>query len=122
MAELSLAKPNGNWFHDHLLSLTLVLLFLVSWVGQFYFQYQHEIDQARSHGRSSPHLLSAEFLNSFWASTMENWQSEFLQLLTFVVLTTYLIHRHSHESRDSNDEMAADIKAIKRKLENDRSA
>jgi hypothetical protein len=35
----------------------------------------------------------------------ENWQSEFLQLLTFVVLTTFLIHRNSHESRDSDDEM-----------------
>jgi hypothetical protein len=113
----SLSKPNGRWFHDHLLSLTLLVLFLVSWVGQLYFQYQHELDEARSHGESGSPLLSAEFLNSFWASTLENWQSEFLQLLTFVVLTTYLIHRHSHESRDSNDEMAADIRAIKSKLE-----
>ena len=56
-------------------------------------------------------------MNSFWASTLENWQSEFLQLLSFVVLTTFLIHRHSHESRDSNDEMAKDIRYIRRKLE-----
>ncbi|HJQ95463.1 MAG TPA: DUF6766 family protein [Acidimicrobiia bacterium] len=46
----------------------------------------------------------------------ENWQSEFLQILTFVILTTYFIHRHSHESADENDEMAADIRAIKQKL------
>ena len=26
MANGSLSKPNGNWFHDHLLSLTLLLL------------------------------------------------------------------------------------------------
>ena len=58
-----------------------------------------------------------QFMNSFWASTLESWQSEFLRLLSFVVLTTYLIHRHSHESRDSNDEMAAHIRAIKNKLE-----
>ena len=117
MAGGSLSKPNGKWFHDHLLSLTLLVLFLVSWVGQLYFQYQHELDEAATHGETGPPLFSAEFLNTFWASTLENWQSEFLQLLSFVVLTTYLIHRHSHESRDSNDEMAADIRAIKNKLE-----
>jgi hypothetical protein len=100
-----------------LLSLTLLVLFLVSWVGQPYFQYQHELDEAGSHGESGSPLLSADFLHSFWASTLENWQSEFLQLLTFVVLTTYLIHRHSHESRDSNEVIAADIRAIKSKLE-----
>lgn len=53
-------------------------------------------------------------MDAFWASTLENWQSEFLQLLTFVVLTTFLIHRHSHESRDSQDEMAEDIRQIRR--------
>jgi hypothetical protein len=116
MANGPLSKPNGRWFHDHLLSLTLLVLFLISWLGQLYFQYQHELNEAKTHGETGPPLLSAEFLNSFWASTLENWQSEFLQLLTFVVLTTYLIHRHSHESRDSNDEMAADIRAIKNKL------
>jgi hypothetical protein len=117
VADGSLSKPNGRWFHDHLLSLTLLALFLISWIGQLYFQYQHELDEAATHGETGPPLLNAEFLNSFWASTLENWQSEFLQLLTFVLLTTYLIHRHSHESRDSNDEMAADIKAIKKTLE-----
>lgn len=67
--------------------------------------------------RPASRFWSGEFLHSFWASTLENWQSEFLQLLTFVVLTTYLIHRHSHESRDTNDEMAASIRYIRSKME-----
>ncbi|HEX5694752.1 MAG TPA: DUF6766 family protein [Acidimicrobiia bacterium] len=117
MAKSSLSKPNGNWFHDHLLSLVLLFLFLASWVGQLYFQYQHELEEALQHGESSFGVISAEFQHSFWASTLENWQSEFLQVFTFIVLTTYLIHRHSPESRDSDDEMAADIKAIREKLE-----
>jgi surface polysaccharide O-acyltransferase-like enzyme len=117
MPQGSLAKPNGRWVHDHLLSLTLFALFVVSWIGQLYFQYQHELDEAMQDGGETFSVFSAQFMNSFWASTLENWQSEFLQLLSFVVLTTYLIHRYSHESRDSNDEMAADIRAIKNKLE-----
>ena len=117
MAKGSLSRPNGNWLHDHLLSITLLVLFLISWVGQFYFQYQHEVDEAVSHGEPGVGMFSSEFLHSFWASTLENWQSEFLQVLAFVVLTTYIIHRHSPESRDSDDELAADVRAIKRKLD-----
>jgi DNA-binding GntR family transcriptional regulator len=112
----SLAKPNGRWVHDHLLSLTLFTLFLVSWIGQLIFQYQHELDEAIQHGDQAFSVFSAEFMHSFWASTLENWQSEFLQLLSFVVLTTFLIHRHSHESRDSQDEMAEHIREIKERL------
>lgn len=47
---------------------------------------------------------------------MENWQSEFLQLLTFVVLTAFFIHRGSHESRDSDDEMKAMLQRIEQRL------
>lgn len=111
-----LRQPNGNWIHDHLLSLILLLLFVLSIVGQFYFQYRHQVDEAIQHGQSPPPVMSGEFWDSFLASVFENWQSEFLQILAFVILTTYFIHRHSHESPDDNDEMAADIKAIKEKL------
>jgi hypothetical protein len=47
---------------------------------------------------------------------LENWQSEFLQLMSFVILATYFIHRGSPQSRDGSDEMAQDIKAIRQKL------
>lgn len=113
----SLRKHNGNWFHDHLLSLTLATLFLLSWIAQLYFQYQDEVNEAVAHGQERPALWSGEFWSAFLASTFENWQSEFLQLFSFVVLATYLIHRDSPQSRDGDDEMAADIKAIRTKLE-----
>ena len=89
----SLARPNGRKVHDHLLSLVLLGLFLLSWLGQLFFQYQHELDEARQHGSSLPSVVNADFVISFLASTFGNWQIEFLQLLTFVVLATYLIHR-----------------------------
>jgi hypothetical protein len=43
-------------------------------------------------------------------------QSEFLQLLTFVVLTSFLIHRNSPESRDSDDEMQRSLDWIEKRL------
>ena len=39
-------KPTGNWFHDHLLSIVLASLFLLSWIAQLYFQYQDEVNEA----------------------------------------------------------------------------
>ncbi len=110
-------EPNGKWLHDHMLSVILFILFFVSIVGQFYFQYRHQVDEAMQHGEAAPPVMSSEFWDSFLASVFENWQSEFLQILAFVILTTYFIHRNSHESADSNDEMAADIRAIKQKLD-----
>ena len=43
-------------------------------------------------------------------------QSEFLRLPTFMVLTTFLIHRNSHESRDSEDEMQRTLNRIEQRL------
>jgi len=48
--------------------------------------------------------------------TFENWQSEFLQLLSMVVLTAWLIHKGSAESRDSTDRMEAKIDEIRRMI------
>lgn len=50
------------------------------------------------------------------SAAMENWQSEFL-LLTFVVLMAFFIHRGSHESRDSDDEMKAMLQRIEQRPE-----
>ena len=108
--------PAGNWVQDHLLSIILISLFVVSLIGQLYFQYEHEVDQAVQHGETAPDIASSEFLNSFFASMLENWQSEFLQLVSFVILATYFIHRGSPQSRDGDDQMKQDIKAIKQKL------
>jgi hypothetical protein len=41
------------------------------------------------------------YIWEFGSATMENWQSEFLQLLAMVVLTSFLIHRGSAESKSS---------------------
>ena len=43
------------------------------------------------------------YIWDFLAATFESWQSDFLQLLAMVVLTSFLIHRGSAESKDSND-------------------
>lgn len=106
-------KPNGSFFHDHALGLTLASLWLLSWVLQLVFQIPLAHNEAAAHGQS---FQWSEFWPEFMKDTFENWQSEFLQLLTFVMLTKWFIERGSHESRDGQDEMHEDIKAIKDKI------
>jgi hypothetical protein len=100
-------------WRDYSLSITLGALFLLAWVGQLVTQWFTWANEQREH--SQP-LEVGDFLWQFWTSTLENWQSEFLQLLTFVVLTTFLIHRNSHESRDSDDEMQRTLNRIDKRL------
>ena len=109
------AKPRERWpLGDYGLSLTLAVLFLVSWVGQFFVQMVKVGNDAREHGQS---FSMSEFWPDFWHSTLENWQSEFLQLLTFVVLTSLLIHRGSPESREGDEETKAALERIEARLE-----
>lgn len=53
----------------------------------------------------------------YWGEwTFQNWQSEFLEVLLLIVLTKYLVHKGSPESRDSQDEMMAAIERIEKKV------
>ncbi len=96
------------------LSITLAALFLLSWSLQFITQWQVFVQDASMHGEE-PRF--SEFLVDFTQATMENWQSEFLQLFTMVILTSFLIHRGSPQSKDGTDRMEEKIDSIQRTLE-----
>ena len=84
------------------LSLGFCLLFLLSWVGQGAAQWQRFTDEQKEHGQKAE---LGDFAADFSTSTLENWQSEFLQLFSFTVMSAILIHKGSAESRDSDDRM-----------------
>jgi hypothetical protein len=101
-------------FRDYGLSIALLGMFLVAWIGQFIAQWIEFANEQHQQGES---FQFWDYFPAFWSATLENWQSEFLQLLTFVVLTAYLIHRGSNESKDSQDEMKQQMNRIERKLQ-----
>ena len=95
------------------LSIVLLVLFLASWVGQGVSQWQTFTDEQREHGES-PAL--GDFASEFGMSTLENWQSEFLQLFSFVALAALYIHKGSSESKDTEEKIEASLKRIERQL------
>ena len=95
------------------LSIVLLVLFLTSWVGQGVTQWQTFTDEQRAHGEA-PTL--GDFASEFGASTLENWQSEFLQLFSFISLAALYIHKGSSESKDSEDKIESSLKRIEQAL------
>ncbi len=95
------------------LSISFAVLFFSSWAVQAVAQWQVYRSEQQAHGEP---LQVSEFLNEFAQSTLENWQSEFLQLFSFVVLSALYIHHGSAESKDSDDRMEAALQRIEQKL------
>ena len=102
-------KQRRTFFQRYGLSVVLAFLFLISWGAQAVFQWFEVANEAEQHGTS---VTVGDYVWSFGQSTFENWQSEFLQLLAFVVLTAFLVHVGSPESRDSDEETQAALERI----------
>ena len=107
----------GRLWRDYGLSVTLAVLFIVSWIVQTIGGWFEFVSEQQHHNATAEAFGPDGYIWPWLKSTFENWQSEFLQLFTFVVLTTFLIHRHSHESRDEQDMLHAQVELILAKLE-----
>jgi hypothetical protein len=95
------------------LSMGFCVLFVLSWIGQGVAQWQEYTDEQQSHNEP---VELGDFSAVFSQATLENWQSEFLQLFSFTVMTALLIHKGSAESRDSDDRIEAALKRIEDRL------
>jgi hypothetical protein len=85
------------------LSLVLLVMFLAFWGAQSVAGFHVFNDDQALHGNS---LVSyATYIGSghFWQATGENWESEFLQMGFYVILTSFLFQKGSAESNDPDD-------------------
>jgi hypothetical protein len=93
-----------RFFRNNGLTITLMLIFLGTWVGQFFTGHREYSQDQRDHHR--PEISLGSYLTSghFWEATGENWESEFLQMSMFVILTCFLFQKGSPESKDPDEE------------------
>lgn len=101
-------------FKDYGLSITLFVLFFVSWVGHGFYEWRVLVSEQKNHGQV---INTGDFFNEFSKATLENWQSEFLQLFTMVVLTAHLSHKGSPESKDSEEKTENALARIEKKVD-----
>jgi hypothetical protein len=93
----------GSFWRDNGLSLVLVSLFLFFLVGQTFSGWLHYNDELEEHQQPAIGILEYMRSGAFGEAVFENWESEFLQMGLYVVLTTFLFQRGSAESRDPDE-------------------
>jgi hypothetical protein len=97
-----------KFFKDNGLSLVMFFLFLFSICGQVVTGLKEHNQEMQQEGGQQ--LQMGQYLTSghFLQSTFENWESEFLQMALFTILTMFLYQRGSSESKDPDKEEEVD--------------
>jgi hypothetical protein len=90
-----------RFFRDNGLSLVLFGVFFVTlFIGQVLTGKSEYNEDRKEHGQEKIGLVSYLQSAHFMEATMENWESEFLQMAGFVILSGVLYQRGSAESKD----------------------
>ena len=116
MAKTQPSRIRRTW-HDFGLSITLAALFVAAWTLQTWTGWVEFAAQQAAHGETAAAFGDDGYVWTWAQATFENWQSEFLQVFIFIVLTTFLVHRKSHESPDTDYETEASLRRIEAKVD-----
>ena len=98
-----------KFMRENGLSLVWLGLFFVTFIGgqtvAGYLVYnQEQLDHGASTVGYFEYLVSAHFMEA----TLENWESEFLQMFLFIALTAFLYQKGSAESKSLEGEEPVD--------------
>ena len=90
----------AKMLRDNGLSFAMFGLFVLFLVAQSVTGWQ--VDNAERAQHSEPAQAFSDYLRSghFIEATFENWESEYLQMGAYVLLTVFLVQRGSSESKD----------------------
>jgi hypothetical protein len=106
-------SKNRSVWREFSLGLGLMILFFVTWIAHGITEWQTYTDEQRTLGEPTK---AGDFVAEFSQSTLENWQSEFLQLFAFVSLAALYIHKGSAESKDGEERLEASLRRIEERL------
>jgi hypothetical protein len=84
-------------------------LFLITLSGHWIFGWFAYVQEQQDHGKT---IEVAGYTIKMMRDTLENWQSEFLQLIWQVAGLAILLHVGSPQSKEGDDRMEAKIDAI----------
>jgi hypothetical protein len=97
----SLWRENG-------LSLVIIALFVACFIAQALAGFYHYNDDRAEHGQVAVALTQYLTSGHFLEATAENWESEFLQMAAYVLLTVALFQKGSSESKRIGKREAVD--------------
>lgn len=100
--------PRTSFLYRNSLSIVLITLMIVFLAGQFFMGWRTENKELIENGKSA--LKITEYIHSghFIQATFENWESEFLQMMLYVLLTISLRQKGSSESKSITEKEDVD--------------
>src|SRR5919109_1356775 len=93
-----------RFLRDHSLSLFFLVIFLAALVGQAIAGHILHNEDAMAHHAESMSFWRYIVSSDFGQAVMENWQSEYLQFMLFMLASVWLIQRGSPESKEPGEE------------------
>lgn len=89
----------GKWVKEHGLLLVNLALFVIFLGGMIISGAHNYSEEQMAHGE--PGATPFEYMGTgqFMEATFENWESEFLQMGMYVILTVFLFQKGSSESK-----------------------
>jgi hypothetical protein len=95
------AKPRGvkTFVYSNSLLIVMTVVFLGSWFAQSVTGWTKFNAEQVDHHQATVSWLGYIGSADFWQATLENWQSEFLAVGSFVAITVYLRQRGSSQSK-----------------------
>src|SRR5688572_13291059 len=103
----------GKWKAYGFAWVTLAF-FVFSLVGHWIFGWVAYVDEQQAH-QQPPEV--AKYAVEMLRDTLENWQSEFLQLIWQVAGLAYLLYVGSPQSKEEDDRLEDKLDAILRKVD-----
>ncbi|MFZ5601337.1 MAG: DUF6766 family protein, partial [Pseudomonadota bacterium] len=89
-----------NWLYENSLSVVLFASFFITELGMSLVGHIQYNEQQTEH--LLPSITYLQYLSSgaFISATMENWESEFLQMFAYVLFTAFFYQKGSAEEND----------------------
>jgi hypothetical protein len=103
----------GRFIRDHSLSLFFLVIFLASLVGLAIAGHALHNDDAIAHHSETMSFWHYLGSSDFGNAVMENWQSEYLQFMLFMLATIWLVERGSPESKEPGKQGTETLKEQK---------
>jgi hypothetical protein len=106
---VSKQKPRNTIWSKYGYFWVTLALFVASLVGHWTFGWYAFVTEQQQHGQSAQ---VGEFVVQAMRDTLENWQSEFLQLIWQVSGLALLYHIGSPQSKEGNDRLEEKVDLI----------
>ena len=103
------------WKRKSFLWVTLSF-FIFSLLLHWFFGWKAFKNEQQAHGQA---VILSEYVTEMMKDTMENWQSEFLQLIWQVAGLTYLFYIGSPQSKEGDERKEEKLDFIIKKLDPD---